>query len=87
MQVPQTSASLFGSAVAQRPRSASGSMTSPGIDSKSEIRDVDADVAESACAYRALLDGARIVEVIALNLSGRCRFDELPLAPASAAAN
>ncbi len=55
------------------------SASSPGIDGENWTKSIDTSVQRKECVYRARVDGATVVEVETLAISGRCRFGEIPL--------
>lgn len=79
MQAATSTSSLSQPVGARDLGSSTGHASSPGIEGKTWTRSIDTSIPRKECAYRAKIDGATIVEVEALVVSGRCQFGEVPL--------
>ena len=79
MQAATSTSSLPQPVGGHNQRSSTGHASSPGVQGKSWTRSIETSVPRKECAYRAKLDGATIVEVETLVVSGRCQFREIPL--------
>jgi len=79
MQPATTSFASAPTSGAQYVGPSTGTASTGGFEGKSWSRGLDTSVARKECTYRAKLEGTTIVHVDAVEVSGRCRFDELPL--------
>ncbi len=53
--------------------------SSPGMGRKSWTESVDSAIARKECVYRASVDGATVVSIETIAVSGRCQFGEISL--------